>query len=118
MTTTAMSLTPSLPSSFQLASDEVHSWCASPKADGLRAHRPGANPRPARRPRPGTLAVLGPPVADRDLPVPAWLPHPAALGTSGSQLPPRPSGPDQRFIGAPILRSLIDQVKASDLIGT
>src|SRR5437773_665542 len=29
MTTTAMSLTPSLPSSFQLASDEVHSWCAS-----------------------------------------------------------------------------------------
>jgi len=25
-----MSLTPSLPSSFQLASDEVHSWCASP----------------------------------------------------------------------------------------
>src|SRR5438128_10522882 len=27
--TTAMSLTPSLPSSFQLASDEVHSWCAS-----------------------------------------------------------------------------------------
>src|SRR5437870_7609125 len=24
-----MSLTPSLPSSFQLASDEVHSWCAS-----------------------------------------------------------------------------------------
>src|SRR5713226_8070086 len=29
MTTTAMSLTPSLPSCFQLASDEVHSWCAS-----------------------------------------------------------------------------------------
>ena len=29
MTTTAMSLTPSLPSSFQLASDEVHNWCAS-----------------------------------------------------------------------------------------
>src|SRR5437016_4712907 len=29
LTTTAMSLTPSLPSSFQLASDEVHSWCAS-----------------------------------------------------------------------------------------
>src|SRR5438552_18775605 len=29
MTTTAMSLSPSLPSSFQLASDEVHSWCAS-----------------------------------------------------------------------------------------
>ena len=28
MTTTAMSLTPSVPSSFQLASDEVHSWCA------------------------------------------------------------------------------------------
>jgi 4'-phosphopantetheinyl transferase len=27
--TTAMSLTPPLPSSFQLASDEVHSWCAS-----------------------------------------------------------------------------------------
>src|SRR5437016_9852089 len=27
--TTAMSLTPSLPSSFQLAPDEVHSWCAS-----------------------------------------------------------------------------------------
>ena len=24
-----MSLTPSLPSSFQLASDDVHSWCAS-----------------------------------------------------------------------------------------
>ena len=31
MTTTTISLTPSLPSSFQLASDEVHSWCASPK---------------------------------------------------------------------------------------
>src|SRR3989449_1506724 len=29
LTATAMSLTPSLPSSFQLASDEVHSWCAS-----------------------------------------------------------------------------------------
>src|SRR5437667_2399683 len=29
LTTTAMSLTPSLPSSFQLAFDEVHSWCAS-----------------------------------------------------------------------------------------
>src|SRR3989441_9947241 len=29
LTTTAMSLTPPLPSSFQLASDEVHSWCAS-----------------------------------------------------------------------------------------
>src|SRR5204862_3297319 len=29
MTTTAMSLNPSLPSSFHLASDEVHSWCAS-----------------------------------------------------------------------------------------
>src|SRR5207247_1196157 len=29
LTTTAMSLTSSLPSSFQLASDEVHSWCAS-----------------------------------------------------------------------------------------
>src|SRR5207249_8730777 len=29
MTTTAMSLTPPLPSSFQLAPDEVHSWCAS-----------------------------------------------------------------------------------------
>src|SRR5207249_1823771 len=29
LTTTAMSLTPSRPSSFQLASDEVHSWCAS-----------------------------------------------------------------------------------------
>ena len=29
MTTTATSLTPSRPSSFQLASDEVHSWCAS-----------------------------------------------------------------------------------------
>src|SRR5438128_9414808 len=29
LTTTAMSLTPSLPSSFQLASDDVHSWCAS-----------------------------------------------------------------------------------------
>lgn len=28
LTTTSMSLTPSLPSSFQLASDEVHSWCA------------------------------------------------------------------------------------------
>src|SRR5437879_1206576 len=27
--TSAMSLTPSLPSSFQLARDEVHSWCAS-----------------------------------------------------------------------------------------
>src|SRR5437867_13028662 len=30
MRTTAMSLTPSLPSSFQLASDEVHSWRPSP----------------------------------------------------------------------------------------
>src|SRR5438128_11852250 len=29
LTTTAMSLPPPLPSSFQLASDEVHSWCAS-----------------------------------------------------------------------------------------
>src|SRR5882672_10062778 len=29
LTTTAMSLTPSLPSSFQLASGEVHIWCAS-----------------------------------------------------------------------------------------
>src|SRR2546426_11117451 len=29
LTTTAMSLTPPLPSSFQLAPDEVHSWCAS-----------------------------------------------------------------------------------------
>src|SRR5882724_11146024 len=29
MRTTSMSLTPPLPSSFQLASDEVHSWCAS-----------------------------------------------------------------------------------------
>ncbi len=29
MTTTPMSLSPSLPSCFQLASDEVHSWCAS-----------------------------------------------------------------------------------------
>src|SRR3989449_2975405 len=29
LTTTAMSLTMSLPSSFKLASDEVHSWCAS-----------------------------------------------------------------------------------------
>jgi len=29
LTTTATSLTPSRPSSFQLASDEVHSWCAS-----------------------------------------------------------------------------------------
>src|SRR5205809_8108159 len=29
MTTSAMSLTPPLPSAFQLASDEVHSWCAS-----------------------------------------------------------------------------------------
>src|SRR5438128_6231434 len=28
LTTTAMSLPPPLPSSFQLASDEVHSWCA------------------------------------------------------------------------------------------
>ena len=29
MTTTAMSFTSSRPSSFELASDEVHSWCAS-----------------------------------------------------------------------------------------
>src|SRR3989442_2491159 len=29
LTTIAMSLTPSLPSSFQLASDEVHTWCTS-----------------------------------------------------------------------------------------
>src|SRR6185503_13898651 len=29
LTTIPMSLSPSLPSSFQLASDEVHSWCAS-----------------------------------------------------------------------------------------
>src|SRR5436309_2198147 len=29
LTTTAMPLTPSRPSSFELASDEVHSWCAS-----------------------------------------------------------------------------------------
>jgi 4'-phosphopantetheinyl transferase len=29
LTTTAMSLTPSTPGSFQLASGEVHSWCAS-----------------------------------------------------------------------------------------
>ncbi len=29
MTTTATSLTPSRPSSFQLASDEVHTWCVS-----------------------------------------------------------------------------------------
>ena len=29
MTTTPMSLSPPLPSCFQLASDEVHSWCAS-----------------------------------------------------------------------------------------
>jgi hypothetical protein len=29
--TTTMSLGPSLPNSFQLASDEVHSWCASPE---------------------------------------------------------------------------------------
>src|SRR2546426_1372848 len=29
LTTTAMSLTSPLPSSFQLASDDVHSWCAS-----------------------------------------------------------------------------------------
>src|SRR5206468_9340402 len=28
LTTTAMPLNPPLPSSFQLASDEVHSWCA------------------------------------------------------------------------------------------
>src|SRR5204863_1310203 len=29
LTTIPMSLSPSLPNSFQLASDEVHSWCAS-----------------------------------------------------------------------------------------
>src|SRR6266516_4302804 len=29
LSATPMSLRPSLPSSFQLASDEVHSWCAS-----------------------------------------------------------------------------------------
>src|SRR5438046_7547977 len=29
LTTTALPLTPSRPSSFELASDEVHSWCAS-----------------------------------------------------------------------------------------
>src|SRR5437016_8048000 len=29
MTTTAMSLSPPLPGAFQLASDEVHSWCVS-----------------------------------------------------------------------------------------
>ncbi len=57
-TTTAMALSPSLPSAFQLASDEVHSWCC-----GYRQRRSALSNAPVSCPT--TIVVPTVPIKPR-----------------------------------------------------